>query len=133
MTVGLKPFGMSCPTAYTICNANDFKAALNQSEIGKLYVANNCGQLQGSGGTTTGSGGTTTGTTPPTSTGGTNTTGGSGGTTTPPTSTGTTGGTSPTDGSAPTTNYTRIALYILGGLLVLSGIIFLTAKFVRKQ
>lgn len=124
MTKGLKPFGFTCPNTYTICTQKDFQTALQKSEIGKMYVQNNCGQINAPGTTGSGSTGGTTTPPPPTGTTGSGSTGSTGsGTTNPPSGSG-----SVTD----QTNYTRIALYILLGMLLIGGLIIVAVKMSRK-
>lgn len=94
MTKGLLPFGLQCPTTYTICTNRDFQTALQSSEVGKFYIQNNCGQFQ-----------------PPPN---------KDNNPAPPLP-------QPQPGPKPSppkeaeTNYRKIALYVLGGILLLGG------------
>lgn len=45
MGKGLKTFGLTCPSAITICSQDEFRSSLEKSKVGKLYVQNNCGNI----------------------------------------------------------------------------------------
>lgn len=59
---GMRPLGLQCPSALTICGMKDFTTTLNQSDVGKFWAQNNCGNVT----STTQTDGTTTTPTSPT-------------------------------------------------------------------
>jgi hypothetical protein len=42
---GLKPFGMKCPENIVLCNQEDFTTALKDSEIGRQFIQQECGNI----------------------------------------------------------------------------------------
>jgi hypothetical protein len=49
---GLKPFGMKCPESIVLCNQEDFTTALKDSEIGRQFIQQECGNVNLPGETT---------------------------------------------------------------------------------
>jgi hypothetical protein len=125
MTKGLLPFGLQCPTTYTICTNKDFQTALQSSEVGKFYIQNNCGSFN----PPAPSPGPTPSPTPTPLPGPVNPN-------PSPTPSPVTPGKDQAGGAGDQTagyNYKKIALYVLLGILLLGGVFAAGVLIMKRQ